>query len=182
MHFPGIIRSPGNTCSPLPPSYGPTCRLSLSKVLKQGLRDQAEMLVKSDADEQLLLSVAFSSKVKVHSIKIDAPEGASAPKTLKLFVNKASLDFSDVESMAPDQTFELAPEQIGQRLELKFVKFQNVDRLTLFFADNQGDVEVTALSGIRLWGAGLAVTNVRKHRFKLQAFTAIPRAPPTQLK
>jgi len=129
-------------------------------VLKQGHRDQAEMLVLSDADEQLLLTVSFKGKVKIHSLQIDAPADGRAPKTVKLFANKANLDFSDVESMAADQTFEFTPETFGQRLELKFVKFQNVDRLTVFFADNQGDEEATAISGVRLWGASLAGTNM----------------------
>ena len=63
-----------------------------------------------------------------------------------------------------DQEIELSAEQLGERLELKFVKFQNVDRLTLFIHANQGAEDSTALSGIKLWGAGLAQTNmVRAH-------------------
>ena len=41
------------------------------------------------------------------------------------------------------------------------VKFQNVDKLTLYISSNQGDEESTALSGIKLWGTGLTSTNMK---------------------
>ena len=134
---------------------------AVSSLLKQGLRDQELMIVESDADEQLLISVRFKVKVKVHSM---APADGRAPKSLKLFVNKPSMDCSDGESMVADQEIELSAEQLGERLELKFVKFQNVDRLTLFIHANQGAEDSTALSGIKLWGAGLAQTNMSEFK------------------
>ena len=70
------------------------------------------------------------------------------------------MDFSDVESMPYEQQLDLEPEQFGQRLELKFVKFQSVDRLVVFIETNQGDEESTALSSLRLWGAELATTKM----------------------
>jgi hypothetical protein len=72
---------------------------AVGSLLKQGLRDQELMIVESDADEQLLISIAFKAKVKVHSIAIKAPADGRAPKSLKLFVNKPSMDCSDGESM-----------------------------------------------------------------------------------
>lgn len=140
---------------------GPHC---VDSLLKQGYRDQEEMLVESDADEQLLITIDFQSKVKVHSISISAPADGRAPKGLKLFVNKTTMDFSDAEGSAAEQEFELSEEQLGQRIELKFVKFQNVDRLTLFVSSNMGDEDVTALSGIKLWGTGLAQTNMAEFK------------------
>ena len=137
---------------------------AVSSLLKQGLRDQELMIVESDADEQLLISIAFKAKVKVHSMAIKAPADGRAPKSLKLFVNKPSMDCSDGESMVADQEIELSAEQLGERLELKFVKFQNVDRLTLFIHANQGAEDSTALSGIKLWGAGLAQTNMSEFK------------------
>ena len=102
--------------------------------------------------------------MKVHSISIKAPADGRAPKSLKLFVNKPSMDCSDGETMVADQEIELSAEQLGERLELKFVKFQNVDRLTLFIHANQGAEDSTALSGIKLWGAGLAQTNMSEFK------------------
>ena len=133
-------------------------------LLKQGLRDQAEMLVVSDADEQLLISISFNAKVKIHSISVAAPDDGRAPKGIKLFVNKSTMDCNDGESLKAEQDLELSAEQIGERVELKFVKFQNVDRLSIFIHSNQGDGEETALSGIKLWGAGLAQTNMAEFK------------------
>ena len=132
---------------------------SLGNALKQGLRDQEGLLVESDADEQLLITLSFKTKVKLHSISVAGP-GGRAPKEIKLFANKSNLGFDDVEGMPADQTLELAPEQLGERTELKFVKFQNVDFLTIFIASNQDDEESTALSSLVLYGTTVATTNM----------------------
>merc|ERR1740130_887309 len=126
----------------------------LDSVLKQGLRDQAEILLESDADEQLLLTVSFQSKVKVHSMIIDGPHDGRAPKGLKLFVNDTP-GFEEAEDKPATQEFELTEDELGKRLELRFVKFQSVDKLTFFISGNQGDGETSAISRIQLWGTGL---------------------------
>lgn len=133
---------------------------SLGFALKQGLRDQAEMLLESDADEQLLINIAFSTKVKVHSLSFDGPADGRAPKSVRLFANRDSLGFEDVESMRADDEIEIEAEQLGSRLEIKFVKFQNVERLALFVHANQGDEDTSALSCLKLWGASVATTNM----------------------
>merc|ERR1719152_229602 len=98
---------------------------SLGNALKQGLRDQEMILVESDADEQLLITIAFSTKVKLQSILIAGPEGR-APAKVKLFANRQNLGFDDVEDMRADDELELKPEQLGERVDIKFVKFQSV--------------------------------------------------------
>merc|ERR1719335_2192900 len=95
--------------------------------VKKGLRDQELLLVESDADEQLLITLSFKSQVKVHSILIDGPTDGRAPKEIKLFVNKAGLSFDDAESGVAAQELEITPAMLGQRLELHFVKFQRVN-------------------------------------------------------
>ena len=55
----------------------------IGTVLKQGLRDQAEMIVESDADEQLLIHIAFQTTVKIHSISLNAPSDGRAPKQVQ---------------------------------------------------------------------------------------------------
>lgn len=132
----------------------------LGNALKQGLRDQELMLLESDADEQLLITIAFNSKVKLQSIAIAGPADGRAPKNVKLFVNAMSLSFDDAESGAPAQELEFTPEMLGERTELKFVKFQNVDRLTVFVGSNQDDGDETALSSLQLWGCQVATTNM----------------------
>ena len=41
-----------------------TPKSSVANILKQGLRDQAELLLESDADEELLLTIVFRSQVR----------------------------------------------------------------------------------------------------------------------
>ena len=137
----------------------------VDRLLKQGLRDQPELTVESDADEQLLLNLSFSTTVKIHSFSLNAPDGdPRAPKQVKFFANKTSMNFDDAESGAAEQELELTAEQLGRRIELRFVKFQNVNQLSIFIGSNQGDEESTVLSGIKLWGAPLATTNMSKFK------------------
>lgn len=156
----------------------------IGRVAKQGMRDQADLLLESDADEQarpvsiattvfqgrsltrctpavqLLMTVAFKSTTKVHSLQIDGPDYGRAPKGVKLFVNCKALGFDDAESRPAEQELELAPDQLGSRIELRFVKFQSVQTLSLFIHSNQDGSDVSALSGLRLWGAPVATTNM----------------------
>lgn len=138
----------------------------VSSILKQGLRDQQAMFVTSDTDEQLLLHVSFTSTVKVHSISIEpgAAEEKCHPKQVKLFVNQSTIGFSDAEARNAEQELEIEPNQYGERLELRFVKFQNVNQLTIFFGSNQGDDDVTAVGCIRLWGALKGETNMKEFK------------------
>jgi hypothetical protein len=56
--------------------------------------------------------------VKIHSISISGPP-ERAPKTVKLFANRISMDFDDADNGVAEQELELSPEQLGERLELK---------------------------------------------------------------
>lgn len=52
----------------------------------------------SDFDDQLILSVNFNQSVKIHAIKLKAPE-KFGPKTLKLFINQiGTMSFEQAES------------------------------------------------------------------------------------
>eukprot|EP00310_Coccolithus_braarudii_P015365 CAMPEP_0183334450 /NCGR_PEP_ID=MMETSP0164_2-20130417/3048_1 /TAXON_ID=221442 /ORGANISM="Coccolithus pelagicus ssp braarudi, Strain PLY182g" /LENGTH=195 /DNA_ID=CAMNT_0025503581 /DNA_START=6 /DNA_END=593 /DNA_ORIENTATION=+ len=142
-----------------------SARSSLENVLKQGLRDQAEMLLESDADEQLLLTISFATRVKLHSLELKAPADGRAPVALRLFVNpRAGFDFDDAGDATPEQVLEVAEEKLGERLELRFVKFQSVDRLVVFIEANHGDTDTSAISSLKLWGATVHTTNMKEFK------------------
>lgn len=111
--------------------------------------------LESDCDEQLIISVAFQSNVKLHSLKIHGPEN-NAPKTVKIFINQPStLDFDKAERGEAVQTLILTNEDVAKDaiIPLKFVKFQNVQNITLFVQDNLGDEEVTHIDFLSFIGA-----------------------------
>ncbi|KAL8775716.1 MAG: hypothetical protein Q9209_000212 [Squamulea sp. 1 TL-2023] len=114
-------------------------------------RLNAEPVLKSDADEQLLMFVPFTGVLKLHSVLIRSSEDSSAPKTLKLFVNKDDLDFSTASDLQPTQTLELSQTSEIQELPVKRTSFGNTYSLTLLFEDNFED-DVTRIYWIAFKG------------------------------
>jgi hypothetical protein len=117
----------------------------------------------------LMLYLPFTSNLKVHTIQItsfppkaddddDDDEVPSRPKTIHLYTNRQhNLGFEEAEDIAPTQTFELKPsdwdENTGTaKLELRFVKFQNVYSLVFFVVDGDGDSEKTRIDRLRIIG------------------------------
>ena len=86
--------------------------------------------LRSDCDEQLLISMPFPCAIKLHSLNIHG--GATAPLKVKLFINHDSLGFSDVEDAPGHHELELTPKEAGGgTIILPFVKFQFVTNLTV---------------------------------------------------
>lgn len=136
--------------------------LPFANALKKGYREDAGLVCASDADEQLLVNIPFSQVVKLHSLTIagDASDGGKhAPRTIHLYANRPSMGFSDTESMKPTQTITLASADEAT-VDLAFVKFQNVNTLTVFFADNLGDEDVTRVSKLAVFGNTVHTTNM----------------------
>jgi hypothetical protein len=100
-----------------------------SNVLKQGYREDDGLYLESDTDEQLLIKIPFQQKVKLQGIAFKGP-AEEGPKVVKLYANKPSLGFSDVDSTPAAQEFTLTEADLeGKQLPLKLVKFNNVDDL-----------------------------------------------------
>lgn len=113
-----------------------------------------------------MLYVPFQSTLKIHSIHItslpapsdDDDEMPSRPTVIKLFTNKpAILGFDDAESLEATQQFILGegdwdPKTGTAKLELRFVKFQNVSSLVMFVAESAGDNEKVRIDRIRIVG------------------------------
>lgn len=117
--------------------------------------------LESDCDPQLIISLSFTQAVKVHSLKIKAPP-TSGPKTIKLFINLPNtIDFDAATSNIATQELELTPKDLdGGPINLRYVKFQNVQNLQIFVKDNQSDEEVTRIDKLVILGLPLATTNM----------------------
>ena len=81
------------------------------------------------------------------------------PRNIKLFTNKPhNLGFEEAEDLSATQTIELSDsdwnEQGTANINLRFVKFQNINTLVVFVVDGDGsnDSEKVRLDRIRLIG------------------------------
>lgn len=116
----------------------------------------------SDVDEQLIINLAFNQGVKIHSLKLKAP-AKHGPKKLKLFINQpVTLDFDSATGTAAVQEVDISPKELetGNLINLRFVKFQNVQTLTLFIVDNQSGDEKTIIEELKVIGAPIATTKM----------------------
>ena len=86
----------------------------------QGYREDANLFLESDADQQLIIHVIFNAGTKLRSITISAADDGHAPKKIKLFTNRPTIGFSEAEDEKAVQEFDLSPAQVsGQPLALK---------------------------------------------------------------
>lgn len=131
------------------------------------LENNQQTYLESDCDEQLIISIAFSQPIKLHSIKIRAPP-EYGPKTLKLFQNQPmTLDFDKAESSEPVQQVDLKADDLtsdAKPVELKYVKFQNVNSLTIFVKDNQTGKDTTRINQLIFIGSPLIATNMNEFK------------------
>ena len=72
------------------------------------------------------------------------------------------MSFDQAEQAESLQKLELTPDEIkGEKVvNLRFVKFQNVNNLVLFFMNNQGDEETTIVNYLKIIGAPIDSTNM----------------------
>lgn len=141
---------------------GPRSGRLMVPAIVQGVRDDDAVFLQSDCDEQLLITINFRQVVKLHSIRIKSLNADAAPDTVKIFANPINLGFDAAESDPATQTLELSPEVVaeGQVIPLRFVKFQRVNSVSLFFPSNHGGEDQTVIHKIQLYGAGGNSTNM----------------------
>ncbi|KAF6235810.1 hypothetical protein HO173_006005 [Letharia columbiana] len=120
--------------------------------------------VESDTDEQLMLYVPFMSTLKVHTLHItslpgkDDDEPPMRPKTIQLYSNRAHvLGFDEAEDLPATQAITLSPrdwdEKTGTaKVELRFVKFQNITSLVVFIVDGEGSGDKVRIDRMRIVG------------------------------
>ena len=83
--------------------------------------------------------ISFAGVVKLHAILLRSSADSSAPKTLKLFINRDDLDFSTASDLQPTQTLELSQTSEIQEMPVKRALFGNTYNISLFIEDNFGD-------------------------------------------
>lgn len=123
--------------------------------------------VESDTDEQLMLYIPFQSTLKVHSLHFtslpsssseDDDEAPLRPKTLQIYSNRAHvLGFEEADDIPATQSITLGPRDWDAKtgtakVELRFVKFQNVSSLVIFIVDGDGEGEKVRLDRLRVIG------------------------------
>ncbi|KAI9763757.1 MAG: hypothetical protein M1835_007739 [Candelina submexicana] len=121
--------------------------------------------IESDTDEQLMLFIPFQSTLKIHTLHITSLPPASSdteipmrPKTVKIYSNRAHiLGFDEAEDIPATQAITLSErdwdEKTGTaRIELRFVKFQNVTSLVVFVVDGDGEGERVRIDRLRIIG------------------------------
>ncbi|KAL4815444.1 PITH domain-containing protein [Aspergillus spinulosporus] len=130
-------------------------------------KDGAADWVESDTDEQLMLFIPFKSTLKVHSLHItslppaegeDDDEVPMRPRTIHLYTNRSHiLGFDEADDIPPVQTVTIGsgdwdPKTGTAKIDLRFVKFQNVFSLNIFIVEGDGDGEKTRIDRIRIFG------------------------------
>lgn len=140
---------------------------ALFKKGKSSAEPMKQDWVESDTDEQLMLFVPFRASLKIHTIQVTAlPPSASSddnepsmrPKTIQIYSNRAHiLGFEEVEDISATQSIILGPEDWDEKtgtakVELRFVKFQNVTSLVLFVVDGDGEAERVRIDRLRFIG------------------------------
>ena len=148
---------------PMRPVSPPSHWFSDEGVVVDGVGAQSEV------DAQLLIHIAFTDRVKIHSMVVRGnPDDGSAPLKLNLFANSSLNSFEEAVDMVPTQSVTLTREQISAdddgRVLLNFVRFQNVESIDIFVESNFGGVPTTRVTNLKLYGFA-APTGCRMSEF-----------------
>lgn len=102
------------------------------------LRSGSHLVSEADASAEMLFQLPFKSQVKLQSIQLSSPSAARAPSHVRLFANKRNLDMNDASGgEAPTADFAKipwsasGPDGITAKLEVNFLKFQNLGFLAV---------------------------------------------------
>lgn len=128
------------------------------KLYEERLTTQPSLLSQEDPDEdpELLLVVPFSEAVTMKSISILSHHGdpnnntndaaTAAPRTIRIYVDRANLDFETVRDLEPTTTITLMPpshqwseEHANGTIDYPLRpagRFQNISEIALYFCDN----------------------------------------------
>jgi thiol-disulfide isomerase/thioredoxin len=122
------------------------------ETVKSIVKLDVESQIKSDADSQLLFHIPFSNVCKVSSILIKSTSG-QRPNLCKIWANRHRImSFDDIDMDALHQEdIETYDDDGCYEIKLKFVRFQKVTSLDLFF-DGEDEDESTVVDKIVVIG------------------------------
>lgn len=132
-------------------------------------RYEVKPVIKSDADEQIILHIPFTnSSIKLYSFILRSNGDLYCPKSIKLYKNDQTIDFDNVDQKKPTFTIthphsgvmynddDDLPAQINDEdfveHQLPRHKFAGLQHLTIFIDTIYGREEVTKLHSIELRG------------------------------
>jgi hypothetical protein len=135
----------------------------------------SKLVCRSDADAQLIVFVPFQQGVRIASIVVEAPAG-EGPSVVKVWANRATLGFDDVEAIEPAQEFapsegDVSPSSAAggggggaasgaaaPGFRLKSTRFPVVHNLFLFF--DRADADAVAISKLAFFGSPVQAADV----------------------
>jgi hypothetical protein len=127
------------------------------KVLKPAhCRHDQSIFVENEGDDaQLIIHIPFTCCVKITSIALACGPYPEAPSSIKAFVNKEDIDFSNVDTIKPIQEWSIAPEYADGRVisyPTRQSRFSNVDHLTLYIDKDGGQAGILRLFYLAIHG------------------------------
>lgn len=117
-------------------------------------RFDEEPSIISDADAEVIVLITFTSPCSVRKIMImGGGDEAHHPSRVKLYPNRVTLDFTELDAVRAAQELELPVNSLGV-VELTTVlqPFTNITSLALYFPSNHGDSDVTRIKYIGMQG------------------------------
>ncbi|GLD98681.1 hypothetical protein PINS_up007398 [Pythium insidiosum] len=101
--------------------------------------DRSRYLSSNEDDPELIIFIPFTEAVSIKSICIAGGEDGAHPKSVKLFINREDIDFSNASELPAQQRLELVEDLAGEiDYPLQVRKFQGVSSLTIFVEDSTG--------------------------------------------
>ncbi|KAJ7070163.1 galactose-binding domain-like protein [Mycena amicta] len=99
--------------------------------------DESKSL-ESDADDQIIIRIPFTSSVRLRSLLLKAGPTDQTPAKVALFANENNFDFDDVADKTPTQELTVAQGREVGEYALRTAKFSNVSSISLLFPASQG--------------------------------------------
>lgn len=119
-------------------------------------RLDAEPVIISDADQEIIVIARFTSPVCIRRLMVIGggnSSGENHPSRLKCYVNKENIDFNNVEAFRPAQEFNLPINSTGTvELTTALQPFTNITQVAFYFPANHGDVDITMIKYIGMQG------------------------------